>query len=419
VPDRIRQRFGTAPRLLVMVLAGGEGRRLAPLTEERAKPAVPFGGRYRIIDIVLSNFVNSGLHRINVITQYKSHSLEVHISRAWRMSSILDHFVETIPAQQRVGKDWFKGSADAVYQFLNVVEDEAPDYICVFGGDHIYQMDIRQMLDFHFAKDAELTVAVIPVPLAQASAFGVVEVDEEWRIVGFQEKPADPKPMPGRPDMALASMGNYIFEAPVLVEEVTGDAARADSDHDFGKNVLPDCVGRRRMYGYDFSTNVVPGSVERGRGYWRDIGTLDAYWEAHMDLVSPEPLFSFYNQRWPLRTGRRHLPPAKFVHSDEQHERVGMAIDSLVSEGCIVSGGRICRSVLSPLVRVNSFARVDESILLEGVDVGRGARLRRVIVDKFVRIPPNLYIGYDPAEDRKRFVVSEGGVVAVPRGAKL
>jgi len=418
-PDRIRQRFGTAPRILVMVLAGGEGRRLAPLTEDRAKPAVPFGGRYRIIDIVLSNFVNSGMHRINVITQYKSHSLEVHISRAWRMSSILDHFVETIPAQQRVGKDWFKGSADAVYQCLNVVEDETPDFVCVFGGDHVYQMDVRQMLDFHFDVNAEITISLIPVPIAQATAFGVVEVDEDWRIVGFEEKPKDPKPMPGRPDLALVSMGNYIFNTDCLVQEVTADAAREDSAHDFGRNVLPLCVGRRRMFGYDFSTNVVPGSTEHDRGYWRDIGTLDAYWEAHMDLVSAQPMFNFYNNRWPIRTGRRHLPPAKFVHSDEGGERVGTAIDSLVSEGCIVSGGRIYRSVLAPRVRVHSWARVDESILLDGVDVGRGAQLRRVIVDKNVRIPPGLRVGFDLEADRQRFIVSEGGVVAVPRDAKI
>ncbi|MBI5489324.1 MAG: glucose-1-phosphate adenylyltransferase [Deltaproteobacteria bacterium] len=418
-PDRIRQHFGTAPRILVMILAGGEGRRLAPLTEERAKPAVPFGGRYRIIDIVLSNFVNSGLNRINVITQYKSHSLEVHISRAWRMSSIMDQFVETIPAQQRVGKDWFKGSADAVFQCLNVVTDEEPDFVCVFGGDHVYQLDVRQMLDYHFLRGAELTVALIPVPLKDASAFGVVQVDQDWRIVGFQEKPENPEPMPGRPDHALVSMGNYIFNTATLVEEVTADAALTESSHDFGKNVLPAMVGRRRMYGYDFSTNVVPGSTAHGRGYWRDIGTLDAYWEAHMDLVSAEPLFDFYNLHWPIRTGRRHLPPAKFVHGDEQGERVGTAIDSLVAEGCIVSGGRISRSVLSPLVRVNSWGRVEESILLDGVDVGRGAQLRRVIVDKNVRIPPGLRIGFDLEADRQRFLVSDGGVVAIRRDTKL
>jgi glucose-1-phosphate adenylyltransferase len=418
-PDRIRQRFGRAPRILVMILAGGEGRRLAPLTEERAKPAVPFGGRYRIIDIVLSNFVNSGLNRINVITQYKSHSLEVHISRAWRMASIMDQFVETIPAQQRVGKDWFKGSADAVFQCLNVVEDEEPDFICVFGGDHVYQMDVRQMMDFHFEVNAELTVALIPVPIHQASAFGVVQVDEDWRIVGFEEKPENPKPMPGRPDLALVSMGNYIFNTDALIKEVTDDAALADSSHDFGKNVLPSMVGRRRMFGYDFSTNVVPGSSPRGRGYWRDIGTLDSYWEAHMDLVATEPMFNFYNERWPIRTGRRHLPPAKFVHGDEHGERVGTAVDSLVSEGSIVSGGRIYRSVLAPNVRVNSWARVEESVLLDGVNVGRGAQLRRTIVDKNVEVPPGMRIGFDLEADRQRFIVSDGGLVAVRRGTKL
>jgi glucose-1-phosphate adenylyltransferase len=418
-PDAIRQRFGAAPHILVMVLAGGEGRRLAPLTEDRAKPAVPFGGRYRIIDVVLSNFVNSGLNRINVITQYKSHSLQVHLARAWRLSSILDHYVESVPAQQRVGLDWYKGSADAVYQCLNVVEDEEPDYVCVFGGDHVYQMDVRQMLDFHFAVDADVTVALIPVPIAQASSFGVVEVDEAWRVVGFEEKPAAPKPMPGRPDMALVSMGNYIFSTPCLVEEVSQDALHDDSAHDFGRDILPAMVGRRRMYGYDFATNLVPGSTPHDRGYWRDIGTILSYWEAHIDLISAEPQFNLYNRRWPIRTGRKHLPAAKFVHNDEEHQRVGQAIDSLVSEGCIVSGGRIVRSVLSPEVRVNSFARVEECILFDRVTVGRGARLRRVIVDKGVLIPPGYEIGYDAEIDRQRFTVDESGIVAVPKDARF
>ncbi|MDI7267373.1 MAG: glucose-1-phosphate adenylyltransferase [Myxococcota bacterium] len=418
-PDAIRQKHGIAPRVLVMILAGGEGRRLAPLTEDRAKPAVPFGGRYRIIDIVLSNFVNSGLQHIYVLTQYKSHSLEMHLARAWRMSSILDHFVTAIPAQQRLGKSWFKGSADAVHQCMNAISDEQPDYVCVFGSDHVYQMDVRRMLDFHFETGAEATVAAIPVPVGSASDFGVVQVDDAWRIVGFEEKPAQPTPMPGRPDAALASMGNYIFSTDVLADELRRDAADPDSRHDFGRDIVPGMLGRRRVFGYDFSSNVVPGSLPRERGYWRDVGTLDAYWQAHMDLVSVEPTFNLYNRFWPIRTGARHLPPVKFVHSDETRERVGMAIDSMVSEGCIVSGGRIERSVLSPGVRVNSFARVDQCVLLDGVNVGRHAHLRRVIVDKGVNVPEGMSIGLDLEQDRRRFVVSDGGVVAIPKLATL
>jgi len=406
-------------KIVCMVLAGGEGRRLYPLTIDRAKPAVPFAGRYRIIDIVLSNLVNSGLNKIKVVTQYKSHSLETHVARAWRVASILDQYIEPIPAQQRTGKSWFKGSADAVYQCFNVIRDERPTHVVVFGGDHIYKMDVRQMLDFHFAKKAQLTVAAIPVPLAEAKSFGVIEVDADGRMIGFQEKPASPKPMPGRPDFALASMGNYIFDTDVLTTELEADASNEESNHDFGRDVLPAMYGRRDVFVYDFATNEVPGEEERERGYWRDIGTIETYFNAQMDLVSIHPLFNLYNHLWPMRTMTLHEPPAKFVFSDEAASRIGIATDSMVCDGCIVSGGRIHRTVMAPRTRINSYSHVEESILLEGVNVGRHARIRRAIVDKDVDVPAGTEIGYDLEADRKRFFVSEGGIVVVPKGTQI
>jgi glucose-1-phosphate adenylyltransferase len=409
---------GSAPQILTMVLAGGEGRRLAPLTNERAKPAVPFGGRYRIIDVVLSNLVNSGLVRIKVLTQYKSASLEEHIARAWRLSPILDNFIETIPAQQRTGLSWFKGSADAVWQCFNTVEDAAPDYVVIFGGDHIYKMDVRLMLDRHFDTGADLTVAAIPVPKAEATAFGVLDVDGEGRVVGFVEKPADPPEMPHRPGWSLASMGNYVFNVDVLREELIRDQADEGSAHDFGKSILPSMVATgRKVYIFDFATNHIPGEGEAP--YWRDIGTIRSYFDAHMDLVSIKPEFNLYNRRWPIRTGMSFDPPAKFVFSEHNNARVGIATDSLVSDGCIISGGQIHKSVLSAGVRVNSFAHVEQCVLLEGVRVGRYARLRRVIVDKGVEIPQGMQIGFDPEEDRKRFHVSEDGIVVIPKRARL
>ncbi len=405
-------------RVLVMVLAGGEGRRLGPLTIERAKPGVPFGGRYRIIDVVLSNFVNSGMHRIKVLTQYKSASLEEHIARAWRLSPMLDSFIETIPAQQRTGKSWFKGSADAVYQCQNVISDEEPDHVCVFGGDHVYKMDVRQMLAAHNAREAEVTVAAIAVPLAEASAFGVLEVDEDWRILRFHEKPANPPAIPGQPNLALASMGNYIFRSQVLLERLEQDAARDNSLHDFGHDILPMMVDRAdSVFAYDFLTNLVPG--EPLQGYWRDIGTVDSYYDAHMDLVAVAPQFNLYNQRWPVRTGINHDPPAKFVFNDESTARVGTATESIVSLGCVISGGRIHRSVLGNRCRVNSFSELDGCVLLGNIDIGRHAKLKRVIVDKHVRIPEGMQIGYDLEKDRERFFVSDGGVVVIPKRAKV
>ena len=406
-------------RVLVMILAGGEGRRLGPLTNDRAKPAVPFGGRYRIIDIVLSNFVNSGLTKIKVLTQYKSASLEEHIARSWRLSPMLDSFIETIPAQQRTGKSWFKGSADAVFQTEHVITDESPEHVFIFGGDHVYKMDMRQMMAQHLAMDADVTVAAVPVPLKEAREFGVIEVDEQGRIKAFHKKVQNPPPMPGRPDMALASMGNYIFKTNPLLETLERDAVLETSAHDFGRDIIPAMVARGAgAFVYDFETNRVPGE-EVGHAYWRDIGTVEAYWAAQMDLVAVQPAFNLYNQRWPIRTGYTHDPPAKFVFRDEANARVGIATESLVSLGCIISGGRIHRSVLSNRVRVNSFSHIEESVLFENVVIGRHVKIRRAIIDKDVEIPSGTEIGYNLAEDRKRWFVSEGGVVVIPKRAKI
>jgi glucose-1-phosphate adenylyltransferase len=408
-----------ASRVLVMVLAGGEGRRLGPLTQDRAKPAVPFGARYRIIDIVLSNFVNSGLHRIKVLTQYKSASLEEHIARAWRLSPMLDNYIETIPAQQRIGKSWFKGSADAVYQCAHVIDDDEPDIICIFGGDHVYKMDIRPMMASHVQRQAHVTVAAIPVPRREARSFGTLEVDEEGRIVAFHEKVDSPPEMPGRPGMSLASMGNYIFRTDALLDRLREDAHDDESKHDFGHNILPAMVARGdRVFVYDFQTNRVPGEDE-GASYWRDIGTVDAYFWAQMDLVDIKPQFNLYNRRWPVRTGINHDPPAKFVFRDEKIERVGTATESIVSLGCIISGGRIHRTVMGNRCRINSFSEVEESVLMENVNIGRHARIRRAVIDKDVVIPPGMQIGYDLDKDRERFFVSEGGIVVIPKRAVL
>jgi glucose-1-phosphate adenylyltransferase len=409
-----------ANQVLVMILAGGEGKRLAPLTNERAKPAVPFGGRYRIIDIVLSNFVNSGFFRIKVLTQYKSASLEEHIARVWRLSPILDQFIEAIPAQQRTGKSWFKGSADAVFQSKHVITDENPEIVAIFGGDHVYKMDVSQMIDFHVDRRCDATVAVIPVPRHEARDFGVIEVDASGRIVGFHEKDPNAPTMPGNPDMCLASMGNYVFNTSALMGELNRDADVESSKHDFGHDILPRMVkAGHAIYAYDFATNKVPGEDEHGLGYWRDIGTVEAYWQAQMDLIEIHPHFNLYNRRWPIRTGVTHDPPAKFVFRDEVHARVGIATDSLVSHGSIISGGRIHRSVLSVGCRINSFSEVEESVLFEGVRIGRHARLRRCVVDKDVEIPQGAEIGFNLDVDRKRFHVTENGIVVIPKRAKL
>jgi glucose-1-phosphate adenylyltransferase len=402
-----------------MILAGGAGTRLDPLTRERAKPAVPFGGRYRIIDFCLSNFVNSGVYKMKVLTQYKSDSLNNHLSRAWRMTAFLGQYCEAVPAQMRTGSDWYKGSADAVFQNLNLVTDEAPERVFAFGADHIYQMDVRQMEAFHEERKAQCTVAAIPVPISEGSQFGIIAVDDNWRVTSFLEKPKDPPPMPGNPGMCLASMGNYLFETDTLVAEVQADAKNDASSHDFGKSILSNLHNRATVYAYDFARNIVPGQGARERGYWRDVGTLDAYYQCNMDLIEVEPIFNLYNQQWPIFTGNHNLPAAKFVFADREHSRVGYATDSLVCEGCIISGGHVNRSVLSPRVRVNSYSEVSESVLLENVEIGRHAVVRRAIIDKNVVIPPGTKIGVDPEADRKRFQVTESGIVVIPKGARV
>ena len=377
-------------------------------------------GRYRLIDFVLSNFVNSGLLKIKVITQYMSDSLNTHIARGWRLPAVLDQYIEAVPAQQRRGKEWFRGSADAIFQSLNVITDEQPDHVCIFGGDHIYKMDVRQMLDQHLESGAVATVAAVPVLAAEARAFGVIDSDAQGRIVRFQEKPAAPAEMPGRPGYALASMGNYIFETDALLAELVRDAEGEESAHDFGRNILPEMVERgAKVNVYDFMKNAIPEQPEGERGYWRDVGTVESYYGANMDFCSVAPAFDLYNRRWPMRTWTRPFPPAKFVFADEENARMGIATDSLVSEGCIISGGRIDRSVLSPNVRINSFSHVEESILLENVTIGRHARVRRAIVDKNVDIPPRAEVGYDHDADRRRFHVSDEGIVVVPKGYRF
>lgn len=405
-------------KVLSMVLAGGEGRRLDPLTRDRAKPAVPFGGRYRIIDFVLSNLINSGLFRIKILTQYKSESLNTHLSRAWHLSNVLGHYIEMVPAQMRTGPDWYKGSADAIYQNLNLITDEEPEHVLVFGSDHVYRMDVRQMLRLHEDSGADCTVAAIPVPLKEAHQFGICKVDEEGRLIDFIEKPKDPPPMPGRPDMALASMGNYIFKTEPLVREIVRDAG-TQGPHDFGKSIIAQMFKSSKVMVYDFAKNEIPGQNERERGYWRDVGTIEAYYASNMDLVDIDPVFSVYNDKWPIHTLQYDAPPAKFVFSDREGGRVGFATDSLISEGCIISGGHIHRTILAPKVRINSYADVSESILFEGVQVGRHARIRRAIIDKNVNIPAGTEIGYDLEADRKRFPVSESGIVVVPKGMQL
>ena len=408
---------GPIPRVLALVLAGGEGKRLMPLTAARAKPSVPFGGTYRLVDFALSNLVNSGFNKIKVLTQYMSDSLNNHLSRGWRLPAMLDQYVEAVPAQQRRGREWFKGSADAIYQSLNVITDEDPDMVLVFGGDHVYKMDVRQMLDFHLETGAECTVAAIPVPVELARSFGVIEVDSSWRIISFTEKVENPPEIPGRPGWALASMGNYIFNTRLLVQQLLHDAEGKTTQHDFGRNILPEMVGKRALYAYDFMRNEIPGMDERERGYWRDVGTIQQYYLANMDLIQVVPVFNLYNPRWPLHTWMRSLPPAKFVFNEETHDggrRVGFATDSLISEGCIISGGYINRSVLGPRVRVNSYSEVRSSILFEGVDIGRHCRIQRAIIDKNVRIPAGTEIGFDPEADQRRFQVSDG-IVVIPK----
>ena len=405
---------------LVMILAGGEGKRLLPLTKDRAKPAVPFGGRYRIIDFVLNNFINSGFFKIKVLTQYKSDSLNKHITRGWVLSPFLNQYVDLCPAQMRTGSNWYRGTADAIYQNVFHITDEDPDYVCIFGGDHIYKMDVSQMLDFHKENNADLTISAIPIPIEEASEFGIMEVDENWRLTNFVEKPkTKPKSIPGQPDMCLASMGNYIFGKDVLLKALDEDENIENSSHDFGKNVIPMLLEQgKNIFVYNFATNEFSGITDAERGYWRDVGSIDAYWQANMDLLYSNPELNLYSKDWPLRTFNYNYPPAKFVW--QEGDRVGMATNSMVSEGCVVSGGSISKCVLSPKVRINSYSQVYESILMENVDVGRYSRIKKAIIDKNVKIPPNTRIGYNREEDiRRGFHVSPDGVTVVPKGAIL
>ena len=407
------------PRVLGIVLAGGEGKRLSPLTLDRAKPAVPFGGIYRLVDFVLSNLVNAGYLRIVVLTQYKSHSLDRHITTPWRMSTLLGNYVTPVPAQQRLGPQWFRGSADAIHQSLNLVYDDQPDHIVVFGADHVYRMDPSQMVTQHIASGVGVTVAGIRVPRAEATEFGVIGTAPDGRrIEAFLEKPADPPGLPDDPGSSYASMGNYVFRTDALLEAVKADAGDGDSVHDMGGNIIPSFVARGDAEVYDFADNDVPGSTERDRGYWRDVGTLDASYDSHMDLVSVHPIFNLYNRRWPILTSAPALPPAKFVF--EEAGRVGTALDSLVSQGVIVTGGTVRSSILSPGVRVESRAEVDGGVLMDGVTVGEGARVRRAILDKNVVVVPGAVIGVDHEHDRARgFTVTAGGVTVVGKGQRV
>ena len=405
---------------LVMILAGGEGKRLHPLTKDRAKPAVPFGGRYRIIDFVLNNFINSGFFKIKVLTQYKSDSLNKHISRGWALSPLINQYVDLVPAQMRTGGSWYLGTADAVWQNIFHIHDEDPRFICVFGGDHIYKMDVSQMLQYHKKHCADLTISAIPIPISEASEFGIIEVDENWKLINFVEKPQHtPRPMPNNPDMCLASMGNYIFKKDILLDALERDAKMESSSHDFGKNVIPMLLNEgKNIYIYNFNDNKFAGMSEAERGYWRDVGCVDAYWQANMDLLVANPELNLYSNKWPLRTFNYNYPPAKFIW--QEGDRVGMATNSLVSEGCIVSGGIISKCVLSPKVRINSYSQVTESILMEDVNVGRYSEIRRAIIDKNVDIPPYTKIGFNREEDERRgFYVSPNGVTVVPKGAIL
>ncbi|WP_027894242.1 glucose-1-phosphate adenylyltransferase [Calidithermus chliarophilus] len=410
-------------KVLGMILAGGQGSRLFPLTAKRAKPAVPFGSRYRIIDFVLNNFVNSGIYGIYVLTQFKAQSLTEHIQRHWRFGGFLDdHFIILVPAQmyryEELGPVWYRGTADAIYQNLHLVNNNKPECVAIFGGDHIFKMNVAHMVEYHNDTRADLTIAAYPVPVAEASRFGVLQVDDQWRLVGFQEKPKDPTPIPGRPDWALASMGNYVFRTEALLELLEYDSRDTASSHDFGKDVIPHALKEGyRIQVYDFKRNPIPGQ-DGPNTYWRDVGTLDAYFEASMDLIQVTPEFDLFNPEWPLRTANYFSPPAKFVH--EAGNRIGQSFNSLIAGGCIISGATVRESVLSRRVRINSYSLVERSVIFDEVEIGRNVKIRNAIIDKNVKIPPGTEIGYDLEADRARgFTVTASGIVVVSKSFRF
>ncbi len=404
-------------KVLTFIMAGGKGERLWPLTKDRTKPAVPFGGIYRIIDFTLSNCINSGLRKIYILTQYKSASLQRHIRLGWNiLPSELEQFIEILPAQQRVGDYWYLGTADAIHQNLYTLEIDQPDEVLILAGDHVYKMNYYTLIDFHRQVDADLTVGVVEVDKEKCGHLGIVDVDNSGRVVGFQEKPQRPKAIPSQPDKVYASMGIYVFKHSVLEQELREDTKKRDSAHDFGKDIIPQMVKKGlKIAAYNFIDE-----NKKEAQYWRDIGTIDAYYDANMDLVQVAPVFNLYDQEWPIRTFQEQFPPAKTVFSGEEVAgRVGLALDSIVSGGCIVSGGRIQRSVLSCNVRINSYSQVYDSIIMEGVNVGRHARIKRAIIDKDIEIPQGIVIGYDTEEDKKRFQVTESGIVVVAKGTEI
>jgi glucose-1-phosphate adenylyltransferase len=400
--------------VLAVILAGGKGSRLEPLTRDRAKPAVPFGGSYRIIDFTLSNCFNSGLRRILLLTQYKAMSLDRHINVAWRRYVVgeMGEFVDIVPPQQRIDENWYQGTADAVYQNIYTLEKEQADYVLILAGDHIYKMNYLSLIEQHIDKRADVTIGALRVKKEESRHFGVMQVDSEQRVIGFQEKPEVPNTIPGDPDHILASMGIYVFGTRFLFDQLCLDATRPDSQHDFGRNIIPSIIDRHRVFVYPFRDE-----NRKQDAYWRDVGTLDAYYEANLDLVSVDPLLNLYDQQWPIRTFHPNLPGPKFVFAEEgPRGRRGQALDSIVSLGCIVSGGTVERSILGPNTRINSYAHVEDSILFDGVDIGRHAKVRKAIIDKRVRIPPGVQIGYNHELDRRRgFVVTEQGVVVIAK----
>lgn len=403
--------------VLTFIMAGGKGERLWPLTKDRTKPAVPFGGIYRIIDFALSNCINSGLRKIYVLTQYKSASLQKHVRMGWNiLSPELSEYIELLPAQQRVGDSWYLGTADAIYQNLNTLELENPTEVLILAGDHVYKMNYSTMVDFHRQVNADLTVGVVEIDKSKSTQFGVIEVDDKGKISDFQEKPATPKTIPNHPDKIYASMGIYVFNNPILKDLLFEDAEEKSSNHDFGKDIIPKMLKKGlKVVIYNF----IDENKQEAK-YWRDIGTIDAYYEANMDLVEISPVFNLYDQNWPIRTYQEQFPPAKTVFSGEEITgRVGLALDSLVSGGCVIIGGQVKRSLLSPNVKINSFAHVDESILMEGVNVGRYAKIKKSIIDKDVNIPEGTVIGYDLEEDKKRFYVTESGIVVVAKKTEI